>query len=101
MTNGPDLERQFAAEMDRLYEECKEQLDYNATRFLGMLNAYGGLETAYRILSGPDGHDGFTRVVMEGRADLTVEAVVLEERFRPLFSQEQIAVAERRTAGLL
>jgi hypothetical protein len=102
MNSDPDeppdlaaLERELEVELHRLYDECS-MLDYRPTRFLAMLREHGARETAYRILAGPDGHEGFTRVLMLGRTDLTVEAVVLDDRFRPLFSDEQRAVARRR-----
>lgn len=69
---------------------------YRPTYFLSMLGERGGVETARSLLSKPTPSAGFTKLVVDyRRPDLTVESIVLEERFRPLFTDDELAKARR------
>ena len=89
------LIREFNLEMRQIYVKCLE-IDYRAKRFLNMLNERGEFETALALLSDPDIHYGFTVLWEKGRLDLSVEALVLREPWRQLFTKEQLAMAEQK-----
>ena len=88
-----DLEKAFHQRMINIYLTAKTEVRYNATRFLAMVNEHGGVATARMLLSAPGVSEGYAALWERQRLDLTVEAVVLEEQWRPLFS-----AAERQTA---
>jgi len=71
--------------------ECK----YNPTRFLQMLNQYGAKETVKRLIS-EQASDGYTRLYLEGRLDLSIEATILEEPYRQLFSKEELEICREK-----
>ena len=60
----------------------------------------GGLAYAQRLLAKPVAQDGFTRLQQHGRLDLAVEALVLDLRFRSLFTPEELAEAQRRLVSV-
>lgn len=81
------------------YQRAGRDTKYWGFYFLRQLKRHGGLETAKRILgkSGKAGETkGFLALLDAGRPDLSVEAVVLLPEFRPLFTAEEIAIAEKR-----
>ena len=80
--------------MMQIYVQAKKQAGYTATRFHQMLTDHGGIETARRLL--PQMSDGFTQLWQRHRLDLTVESLILEPRWRVLFSDEERAIARRR-----
>lgn len=88
------LERDFDTEMRRVYYRAKDEVGYNATRFLQMLHKYGGVETARRLL--PAMSDGFAALWERDRLDLTVEYLVLQTRWHELFSDDERGVARQR-----
>ena len=93
-------EKQFHLEMLARYEQWKEALGYRAIRFLQKVRRAGGVETArYLLKRGKGLSAGFTRLAQEGRADLSVEALVLQEEWRGLFTPEELSEAERRLAA--
>lgn len=94
MTDSSDLARAFDEAMMQIYLVAKNQAGYNATRFLQMLGEHGGLETARRLL--PHMSDGFTQLWQRSRLDLTVESLILQPRWRDLFTDEERDVARRR-----
>ena len=82
-----DLEARFHREMLRLYEEATS-FGYYATRYRQMVIRRGGLAAAKRLLSYES--VGFGRLWEEDRLDLSVEALVLREPWRELFTQEEL-----------
>lgn len=92
---APDVEKAFHARMIDIYKAAKE-IGYTATRFLGMVNDHGGLQTARILLRAPTVSDGYTALWERGRLDLTVEAVILEHAWHDLFTPEERDTALRR-----
>ena len=90
-----DIAERFQQEMFRVYREVTE-FRYYPTYFLRMVNEQGGLAAAKQLLSGDAVSSGFTRLWKEQRLDLSVEAVVLQEPWRSLFTDEELAKARRR-----
>ncbi len=72
-------EFEFHEAMLSIYKHAKAECNYNATRFLQMVNEQGGFQTARTLLHAPDNSQGFTAVWKCGRLDLTVEALVLKD----------------------
>jgi len=82
--------------MINIYKRAKSEAGYNATRFLSMVSERGGLETA-QILIRMDGvSDGYSALHQRGRLDLTVEAVMLDKEWWPLFTDVERAIAIKR-----
>lgn len=92
-----DIEKQFDEAMLSIYRRAKSEASYNATIFFNMINERGGLETAKYLISSPRVSDGYTALYEKGRLDLTVEAMVVEDRrWHALFTDEELARAAKR-----
>lgn len=98
MTNA--LETAFHSEMLNVYERAKRECRYNAVRFLQMVNEHGGVATAKMLLASKQHPEGLTRLWKEGRLDISMEALVLREPWRSLFSNEELDVARKRLDAL-
>jgi hypothetical protein len=90
------LERDFHAAMVEVYKRAKQEAGYTATYFVQMVSQRGGLATARHLLHAPKVSDGFTALWERGRLDLSVEALVLQQRFKPLFTDEEREGARSR-----
>lgn len=90
-----DLEFQFNAEMYRVIKDSREA-GYNPSYFAQMVDDRGGLATARKLIMDDTPSDGFTKLWEMQRLDLSVEAVALERRFAPLFTQAARMKARRR-----
>ena len=90
------LTSDFDDEMMNLYRAAKEECGYNATYFLQMLYKHGGVETAHRLLASPTPQPGIGKLWECGRLDLTVEYLVLDQRFESLFGEHELKEARRR-----
>lgn len=92
---GKELKARFHQAMMNITEETKK-FDYNPTRFKKMLLADGGYIVAKKLLSSKTVSDGFS-VLWENKAlNLSVEAVVLQQQFKLLFTPEELATAKNR-----
>lgn len=78
------------------YRECKK-FGYAPTRFLDMVVSDDDIVAVTRRLIHKDGGtSGFETLYMNKKLDLAVEKIILEPRFRVLFTKEDLDVAYRR-----
>lgn len=91
-----DLERKFNKDMINIYNEAKEELNYNATRFLQLISEKGGVRAAKQLISKEDGTSGFDTLWKMGRLDLSVEAHVLKPEYVELFTEEEIKMCRSK-----
>jgi hypothetical protein len=94
-----DLKDEFYAAMLTTYEEGV-QSGYIPTRFQQMLQQYGGVETAKRLLAAKETQAGLFTLWELGLLDQSMEATVIQEKFQPLFTAEEIQEARRRLEEL-
>lgn len=91
------LKKDFDKAMLQIYVRAEKEANYRATIFHQMLNDYGGLQTAKKLLaSGSKVSAGYTSLWERRRLDLTVEALVVQPPWMTLFSAEEIETAKSR-----
>lgn len=71
-----------------------ERIGYNPHEFAAMLDMYGGVRTAEKLVRSGSPQTGLKRLVELGRLDLSLEAVMLSDEFAHLFSQPDLDAAE-------
>ena len=94
-----ESEGEFHGAMLGVYGQARA-LGYNATRFLQMVDELGGLQAAKHLLAKPGVQSGLAWLWEHGRLDISMEALVLQERFRSLFTEPEQAEAHRRLEEL-
>jgi len=93
------LEEQFHHAMLGVYENAKQHA-YFATYFKRMIDQYKGLEAAKRLLAVPEIQEGLMKLWELKQLGHSMEAFVIQERFRSLFTAAEIAEARRRLEEL-
>ena len=91
-----DLEKLFHLEMIDIYARALKECGYRASRFLVMVNERGGLQAAKTLINAPGVSDGFVALWERGRPDLTVEAIILDPRWKELFTNHELDIARER-----
>jgi len=91
-----ELEGRFEAAMFEIYERAGHEVGYWAGRYLQLVRKRGGLGAARYLLAARVTSDGYARLRDAGRLDLTVEALVLQPEFAPLFSETEQQHARER-----
>ena len=89
-------EKLFDAAMLRIYDVAGQEVGYWATRYLQLVRRRGGLDAARYLLAQRVTSDGYARLREAGRLDLTVEALVLQPEFAPLFTSAELSTARNR-----
>jgi hypothetical protein len=64
-------------------------LGYRPIYFLQMVQEYGSVQAARQLINQENTSEGFTRMWMMGRLDLSAEALVLKPEYRELFTVEE------------
>ena len=90
------LEQEFHRAMFEAYKRAKSEYRYNATRFLQMLDEHGGVSTAHILLQAEGVSEGYIALWERGGLEITVESLVLNPRWKSLFSPEELQTARRR-----
>jgi len=91
------LIEEFDQAMHEVYRRASSEAHYKAARFLEMLEAHGGLETARMLLRAANVSTGYTALWERGRLDLTVEAVIHDNpKWHSLFTREELAICRSR-----
>ena len=85
----------FHQAMFLIYERAKDECGYIATRFREMVEENGGLEAAKKLLQKPLS-EGFISLWERGRVDLTMEALILQPKWKVLFTDEELKIARIR-----
>lgn len=99
MSDDQTAEDRFEAVQLAGIEEGK-RLGYNATRYLMMVKERGAVGAAKQVLRPGPIPDGFVTLAhLHQRPDLTTEYTALMPEFRELFTEAELAVAERRLTG--
>jgi len=103
MTDEQNSIKQLKTEFNRAMKTtCEEGVKkgYYPTYFLQMLYQYGGVETAKKLLAKQEVQTGLMRLYELGLLDSSMEAYVIKEHYRPLFTEEEYKEARRRLTEL-
>src|SRR5262249_11768073 len=94
-----DLAARFTGRMESIYDRARWDLHYDARYFLRLVQQRGGVEAARAILADPALLGGLAELAGAGRPDLSVERLILEPTFAPLFTPAELEVAHERLAS--
>ena len=76
-----------------LLEKCKEaeeKCGARCKRLANNIEKYGAVKTAKEIIRKSNVSDGFDALEKAGRLDLSMEAVVVDNRFGELFTDDEV-----------
>ncbi len=76
--------------------DAAAKLGYRPKYFLRMVGEHGGVAAAKRLLSAPEAQSGLTTLWELERLDISIEALVVQERWQPLFSDAERQAARDR-----
>jgi len=92
------LEEQLTAALIDGYQRAGKEVGYWGRRFLQAVRRNGGLATARRMMAPRNAGQraGLDALLDAGRPDLTLEAIILQPKFRALFTDAELSVATER-----
>ena len=94
------LEADFHHAMLEIYDLAKKlPTPYRATRFKQMVDELGGKAAADKLLASPDISQGLHDLYLYGQEKglkISMEYLILQERWSPLFTEEQKSIARKK-----
>lgn len=93
------LEQEFHNEMVNIYEQTT-RYNYRPTRFLQIVQERGGVNAAKYLLAAPGTQEGLFKLYELKRLDLSMEALVIQDRYASLFEPAEIEIARKRLQEL-
>lgn len=81
------IERDFEVRVRAALSEC-HRLGYHPRDFEEMLNNTSAVRLAERLVISGNLQSGLRRLAQMGRLDLSVESIMLEVQFEPLFDKK-------------
>lgn len=91
-----DLLKQFHHAMVSIYQRSLKETGVNHSMFLRMIHERGAHATALHLIHASHPSDGYTDLYSKSRLDLTVEALVLQNHWGPIFQDETRLLARKR-----
>ena len=86
---------EFTAALENTIVEARKA-GYPPNIFHQMLQEHGGQETARRLIAKKEPQTGLFELYHLGLLESSMEAVMLQGKFHPLFSEEELAEAHKR-----
>lgn len=93
-------EAEFHEVMLGLHQRTGRGTGYWPGRFLNAVRNHGGLAYAKQLLTPGRLTEGFEQLIAASRVDLSVEYIALSQRFRDLFTEEEVQEAQARLANV-
>lgn len=95
---GLELEKRFIQEVASTIEECRS-LGYPPSIWQDLVVSKGAVQASKDLVVASKVQPGFKKLIKMGRPDLTVEFLVMQPEYRPLFEEKHIQAAEFRLAN--
>ena len=93
------LENEFTQALESTVDVAKKR-GYVPTYFMQMLAEYGGVGTAKRLLAKSELQEGLFELWRLNLLNESMEAVVVQEKYQTLFTEGEVAEANRRLEEL-
>ena len=95
MINREELENDFTKALEGTIKAAKNA-GYNPSHFSQMLAEFGGVETAKRLLASSKAQEGLNKLWELNLLPESMEAIVIQEKYQPIFTEEERAEARKR-----
>jgi hypothetical protein len=86
----------FQKRLEEAARAAKKDVNYYPGYFWEMLREHGGVRTAQLLLEKKKVSEGFVKLWLTERPDLTVESIILEPEWHELFTDAERQIARRR-----
>jgi len=94
-----DLAEEYQSEMLLICYKSRKEIHYNPSRFEQAVNNRGGVAATKKFIS-PGIAPGLLRLCGPMRLDLSMEFIMLQPKYSPLFTDEELKIAADNLALL-
>lgn len=91
-----EIELDLRSDFLKAYKVAQKEYRFKSPIFIRMLNEHGAYETARRLTNTLDWQKGYEKLAYFGRTDLTVEHIILQDKYAKCFSERQLYNAKEK-----
>ncbi|MFV0531750.1 MAG: hypothetical protein ACK5MD_09995 [Flavobacteriales bacterium] len=91
-----ELIDKFNNELAKMVKQSIEEIQYRPTLLIRMANEEGFYHASRKLISKPENTEGFTRLLLEKRTDLSIEYLVVQPKYESLFTEKEIKLCKQR-----
>lgn len=91
-----EIELNLFTDMIKIYRETDAQCNYRATGFFQKIQSDGAITTAKEIINNEELTEGFIKLAECNRLDLSVEALIVQEKYKELFTPKERKICINR-----
>ena len=89
------LKDEFNSELEMIVNRCIKEV-YRPTFFINMARETDYYRAAKKVVSSSRIPDGFIKLLEADRLDLSVENLVIQSKYKNIFTQKEIDTCKRR-----
>ena len=75
---------------------CEEKFDYKPTIFINMVYEHGMVDAVKRLINTSKPSSGYTKLWELNALNLSLEAIILEDEWKNIFTEEERMKAKKR-----
>ena len=90
------LQLELYKEFINAYKTAQREYNFESKIFIRMLGDYGPYKTAKRLTNQLEWQKGYEKLAFLGRTDLTVEYIILQDKYSTYFRDRQINNAKEK-----
>jgi hypothetical protein len=94
--NEKEINDELREKFLNFYKVAHNLYQFSSPIFIRMLNEHGALETARKLSNTAMWQNGFDRMAKLKRTDLTVEHIILQEKYKDFFTDVQLKNAQAK-----
>ena len=91
-----EIELDLFTDMIKIYRETDIQCNYKAAGFFQMIQTDGAITTAKEIINNAEVTEGFMKLAECNRLDLSVEALITQDKYKELFTAKERKICLNR-----
>ncbi|PKH49533.1 hypothetical protein CXF68_01985 [Tenacibaculum sp. Bg11-29] len=90
-----ELKNEFERNLSYKVQLCIKDV-YRPQYLINLAAEEGYYIAAKKLITKPENTEGFTKLLLEGRVDLSIENLVVQPEYTLLFSKEEIRMCKQR-----
>lgn len=90
-----ELKNEFEKELNELVQKIIEEV-YTPKILMKMIRQEGGYNAVKTLMANPGSSYGYLKLGEAGRLDLSIETIVIKEKYKSLFSKVEVGICKAR-----
>ncbi len=91
-----EIELDLFTDMIKIYRETDTQCNYKSAGFFQGIQSNGAITTAKEIINNKEVTEGFIKLAECNRLDLSVEALIVQDKYKELFTAKERKICLNR-----